>query len=102
MSDASALQLVVQLGSFGLLAYSIVYVIRVVIPRVVEAFERQAVKFEAMHEKQEERHARELDKRDEVSERIAAALDRVTDRLTKLEARTDQYHPLPHTANGRA
>lgn len=95
LPDASALHLTVQLGSFGLLAWIAVYVIRVVIPRVVLAFEQQAAKFETMHERQETRHARELDRRDEVTERIAEALDRVTARLTALEARADLYRHHP-------
>ena len=101
MTDASALHLIVQLGSFGLLAWIAVYVVRVIIPRVVAAFEAQATKFEQMHERQELRHTRELEKLDAATEQIADALYRVTERLVKLETRTDLHRPVPHRHSHR-
>ena len=105
MADAQLLNWVVQGGSFALVVCVMIYLGRVLIPRTIEAFERQTAKFDAMVERIEARHAAELDKRDDqfqsLAETVRSGLEKVADDLARvgetvarLEARTDEHRPL--------
>lgn len=95
MNDAQILNWVVQGGSFALVVAVMLYLGRVLIPKTIEAFERQTAKYESMSERQEQRHERELAKRDQALERLAGSIDVLASRIERVEARTDEYRPLP-------
>ncbi len=88
--DPTLLNWVVQGGSFGLIAAMIAYAGKVLIPRTIAAFNDQTTKFDAMLQRTEDRHALELERRDERDDRIAAAIERIAERLTRLEARSEE------------
>lgn len=105
MADGEVVKLILQGGSFGLMAIIVVWMLFYGAPMLkaaveskdknhTDAFERITTKFEAMQVRQDDRHERELTKRDGQMERIVTSLDALTDRIENVERRTDEF-PIP-------
>ena len=88
MPDLTILNWIVQGGSFALVVAIFVYLGYVLIPKTLSTFERMTVLFDGILQRTENRHAAELVKRDD---KIVASLDKVTERLTRLEARSEEW-----------
>lgn len=123
MPDSEVFKLILQLGSFGLLAIIVVWLLwkgapmltaaieakdkvhaeafECVVEKFDEALERQATKHDAAVDRVVTANERQLAKRDTADERKTAAVEklaevvgRLSDRVEKIERRTDEY-PAP-------
>lgn len=130
MPDSEIFKLVIQLGSFGLLAIIVAWVLRYGAPMLKQTVEEKdarftaslaaiadaaraertamLAKFDTMLERQEARHEDEKKRRDAALDKMTAQLEHVaetmagvtrvlgdaTDRLGRVEARTDEF-PTP-------
>ncbi len=86
--------LVAQGGAVGLLVIIMVWVGRYFVPELLKRHDALIVghadaitKIVTSHEKQMERHY-------VIAERLATAMERLTDRVEALERRTDEHRPL--------
>lgn len=91
-SELQVLNLILQGGSFALVAWAVVYAVRVLVPEVIRTHDKTVKRFDDILERQEERHRDEIVRRDEAISRIAVelaaiakALADVTDRLERVE-----------------
>lgn len=81
------LNTVIQGGSFALLAAVVLWVGRVLVPRIFAEHQRLMDQHRADLERKDERCERELAKRDAALEKVAVALEKVDTSLTRLDAR---------------
>lgn len=102
MGDAHILNWIIQGGSFGLIVAGCYFCAKVLFPRVIATVEAQQNKFDQILERQEKRHEREMEKRDASFEKVATALECISDsvrdmatRLDRLENQTAEHRPLP-------
>ncbi len=110
MPDGDVIKLVIQGGSFALLAIMVVWLLWWGAPMMKEAVEAKdkactdafkeiVAKFDASLVRQEERHERQLAKRDIQTERIVESLDALATRIENIERRTDEF-PIPRRKSG--
>ena len=106
--DLPVLNAVIQGGSFGLLAAVVLWVGRVLIPRIFAEHEKIMSSHRADLKEKDDRHERELAKRDAAFERTAAAnekvaeaVDKLADRVERLEAIADRAEPAAEEPRGR-
>lgn len=99
--ELQVLNVVTQGGSFAVLCCILWYVGMRLIPKEQQAREDLAATFTATLERLEEKHSRELAQRDATQARMADALTQVvhglgdvTDRLERVEQRTDEHRPV--------
>jgi len=87
--DSQIVSIIIQGGSMGLLAVIIVYAGRHGFPALLDAFKQQGQEFRDVLMKMQERHERELDKRDLEVQRRDAVCDKFAEAALRLAARID-------------
>lgn len=95
MPDLNA---VLQYGSFGVIVLIILWIGYRVVPDALEmhrtTIDKLVGDFRAESKEREDRHDRELARRDAGFERVVMSLDKLSERVGDLENRTDEHPPL--------
>lgn len=101
MTNEQLLYTIIQGGSFAVLVVIIVWVGRTLVPSSLSAFRDQGTRFDAALQRQEDRHAVELQLRDvrdarsdDALARLISAVDRLTDRIERLEDHSKTNSPV--------